>query len=95
MRLTIPIFMEIALVVLVGFVDMLILLSCDDKAGLRSGVGRGVCQGKIAALPVSYGCQFWQVVRHLPGLVPNFLLKMWLRTTDEEKPHILAIWPTG
>lgn len=38
MRLTIPIFMEIALVVLVGFVDMLMLSSCGDGAVAAVGL---------------------------------------------------------
>lgn len=38
MRLTIPIFVEIALVVLVGFVDMLMLSSCGDGAVAAVGI---------------------------------------------------------
>ena len=38
MRLTIPIFMEIALVALVGFVDMLMLSSCGDGAVAAVGL---------------------------------------------------------
>ena len=38
MRLTIPIFVEIALVVLVGFVDMLMLSSCGDGAVAAVGL---------------------------------------------------------
>ena len=38
MRLTIPIFMEIALVALVGFVDMFMLSSCGDGAVAAVGL---------------------------------------------------------
>ena len=78
MHLTIPIFMEIALVVLVGFVDMLMLSSCGDGAVAAVGLASQIVMlvflvYRFAASGVAVVCAQYNILNHiLCHTIPHF-----------------------
>ena len=100
MHLTVPIFMEIALVVLVGFVDMLMLSSCGDGAVAAVGLASQIVTlvflvYRFAASGVAVVCAQYHGARLRKRLIQVGTILFWVDCVLVEIGRIRNIFACG